>query len=81
MAGNPNRPILSDAEREQALAVISIAVKIIHDRVPWQLEHALLSAGEFLLTRGNRDRTPGGFKRKRELLLNIVDDCRSAVQS
>jgi hypothetical protein len=81
MRDQTHRLHLTDAEREQAVTLIGILIKIIHSKAPRQIEHALVYAGEFLLTRGNRDRTPGGFERKRKLLLEIANDCRQAVQS
>jgi hypothetical protein len=66
---------LTRDERQQALALIGIAVKICHGRVPHKVETSLHDIGEFLLHYGEaKNRLPKrGFHDKRASLIAFAD--------
>jgi len=74
----PSR-VLTESERQQAITLAAVLIKVLDGRAPFEVERHILDAADWLLTPAGERRLHRGTWMKRAMLLHIAD--AQAVQS
>jgi hypothetical protein len=69
----PASRALSEPERQQAITLAAVLVKVLDGRAPLEVERHILDAADWLLTPAGERRQHRGMWMKRAMLLHIAD--------